>query len=65
MRPSPMTDSRKGISVYHGALNIHNPIGSVMASFKEHGTQHDAMGSQKTLRYNFIRLQTEIFPPLQ
>ena len=46
-----MADSRKGSCMYGGALNVRNSIGSVMASIKEHGTQYDAMGSQKTLRY--------------
>ena len=65
MRPFLMTDSRKGVGVYDWALNVRSPIGSVMASFKEHGTQYDAMGSQHIGQYSIIRLQTEIFRPLQ
>ena len=52
MRPPLMTDSRKDIGVYHETLNVGNPIGSVMAYFKEHGTQYDAMGNQQILRSN-------------
>ena len=60
-----MTDSGRDIGVCDETLNVRNPIGNVMAYFKEYGTQYDAMGSQQILRSNTIRLQTEIFPPLQ
>ena len=54
MRHSLMTDSRKGVGMYDGALNVRNHIRSAMASFKEHGTRYDTMGSQHIGHYNIM-----------
>ena len=68
MIPSLTTYSRKGIDAYDCALRVHNPIETVIASFKGMGISLmtlDYIGSQEILHYNTLRLQSEIHLPLR